>query len=95
MVTVEGNFTELYTETNLKEVTLYLPIPTDWEFSKKALLEVQGRVLVGYDMEQVSIKIDSTSRQIVLSNLPQPTKGPAWAWPSSKRLLLSTEGRSR
>ncbi|WP_367392468.1 DUF4230 domain-containing protein [Lewinella sp. LCG006] len=73
LVTVEGQFSELYTETNLKEVTLYLPIPTYWEFSKKALLEVKGRVLVGYDMEQVSIKVDSMSRQIVLNNLPEPS----------------------
>ncbi len=73
LVTVEGQFSELYTETNLKEVTLYLPIPTYWEFSKKALLEVKGRVLVGYDMEQVSIKVDSMSRQIVLYNLPEPS----------------------
>lgn len=73
LVTVEGQFTELYTETNLKEVTLYLPIPTYWEFSKQALLEVKGRVLVGYDMEQVSIKVDSLNQQIVLSNLPAPS----------------------
>lgn len=73
LVTVEGQFSELYTETNIKEVTLYLPIPTYWEFSKKALLEVKGKVLVGYDMEQVSIKVDSMSRQIVLSNLPEPS----------------------
>ena len=73
LVTVEGTFTELYNETNIKEVTLYLPIPTYWEFSKKALLEVKGRVLVGYDMEQVTIKIDSAAGQIVLSNLPQPS----------------------
>jgi hypothetical protein len=73
LVTVEGQFSELYTETNIKEVTLYLPIPTYWEFSKKALLEVKGKVLVGYDMEQVSIKVDSMSRQIVLNNLPEPS----------------------
>jgi hypothetical protein len=73
LVTVEGQFSELYTETNIREVTLYLPIPTYWEFSKKALLEVKGRVLVGYDMEQVSIKVDSMARQIVLSNLPEPS----------------------
>lgn len=73
LVTVEGQFSELYTETNLKKVTLYLPIPTYWEFSKQALLEVKGRVLVGYDMEQVSIKVDSFNRQIVLRNLPEPS----------------------
>lgn len=73
LVTVEGQFNEIYHETNLREVTLYLPIPTYWEFPKKALLEVQGRVLVGYNMEQVGIKLDSAAQQITLSNLPEPT----------------------
>lgn len=73
LVTVEGEFSELYTQKNLREVTLYLPIPTYWEFAKEAIIEVRGRVLVGYDMEQLSIKIDSTNRSITLSNLPQPT----------------------
>ena len=72
LVTVEGEFTELYTEKNMREVTLYLPIPTYWEFSKEAIIEVRGRVLVGYDMEQMSIKIDSTNRTVTFSNLPEP-----------------------
>ena len=73
LVTVEGEFSEIYRETNLREVTLYLPIPTQWQFSKKALLQVTGKVLVGYDMNQVSIKIDSAAQQITLTNLPQPS----------------------
>ena len=72
LVTVEGDFTELYTEKNLREVTLYSPIPTYWEFAKEAIIEVRGRVLVGYDMEQLSIKVDSLNRTVTLSNLPQP-----------------------
>lgn len=73
LVTVEGQFNEVYHETNIREVTLYLPIPTYWDFPKKALLEVQGKVLVGYNMEQVGIKLDSTAQQITLYNLPQPS----------------------
>lgn len=72
LVTVEGEFNELYTEKNMREVTLYLPIPTYWEFTKEAIIEVRGRVLVGYDMEQLSIKVDSLNRLVTLSNLPQP-----------------------
>lgn len=72
VVTVEGEFSELYNETNHREVTLYLPIPTNWNFSKSAMLEVTGKVLVGYDMENVSITVDSTQKRISLSNLPQP-----------------------
>lgn len=72
LVTVEGEFSELYNETNHREVTLYLPIPTNWNFSRSAILEVTGKVLVGYDMENVSITVDSTQKRISLSNLPQP-----------------------
>jgi hypothetical protein len=73
LVTVEGQFNEIYHETNIREVTLYLPIPTYWDFTKQALLEVEGRVLVGYNMEQVGIKLDSAAQQITLFNLPQPS----------------------
>jgi len=72
LVTVQGEFNETYRETNLRDVTLYLPIPTHWEFSKEALLQVKGKVLVGYDMKQVSITIDSAEQKITLSNLPYP-----------------------
>jgi len=72
LVTVEGTFNELYNEKNYREVTLYLPIPTNWSFAKTALLQVKGRVLVGYDMTKTSITIDSTQRLIRLSNLPEP-----------------------
>ncbi|RME95015.1 MAG: DUF4230 domain-containing protein [Bacteroidetes bacterium] len=73
LVTVEAQLSEVYNETNLREVTLYLPIPTQWQFSKRAMLEVQAKVLVGYDMEQLSITIDSAAKLITLSNLPEPT----------------------
>lgn len=72
LVTVEGYFQELYNETNHKDVTLYLPIPTSWTFSRSAILEVRGKVLVGYDMGKMSITIDSSRHQIRLSNLPDP-----------------------
>lgn len=72
LVTVEGYFHEIYNETNHKDVTLYLPIPTNWTFSRSAILEVRGKVLVGYDMSKMSITIDSSRHQIRLSNLPDP-----------------------
>ena len=56
----------------MREVTLYLPIPTYWEFTKEAIIEVRGRVLVGYDMEQLSIRVDSAKQTVTLHNLPQP-----------------------
>lgn len=72
LVTVEGNFTELYDESNIRKFTVYLPLPTTWSFSKQAILQVTGRVLVGYDMEGVNISLDSTRKQLLIRNLPEP-----------------------
>lgn len=72
LVTVEANFNELYNETRTRPVTLYLPLPSTFNFNKRAVLEVTGKVLVGYDLEKVTISIDSTERVIRLSNLPEP-----------------------
>ncbi|MBK8703326.1 MAG: DUF4230 domain-containing protein [Saprospiraceae bacterium] len=72
LVTVEGQFSELYDETRIRQMTFYLPLPTTWNFSKQAIIQVNGRVLVGYDMEKVRIDADSTSRTLTISNLPEP-----------------------
>jgi len=71
LVTVEGNFSELYDETNKRNFTVYLPMPSIWSFSKQAILKVTGKVLVGYDLKAVEIRIDSTNQQLILSNLPE------------------------
>lgn len=72
LVTVEGNFVELYDEENIRNFTIYLPLPSTWSFSKEATLEVRGKVLVGFDMENIKITADSTNKIIQLSNLPAP-----------------------
>lgn len=72
LVTVEGNFVEHYNEANIRPLTLYVPFPTTFSFSKTASLEVIGNVLVGYDMEQVSITADSTRKVLIINNLPEP-----------------------
>lgn len=72
LVTVEANFNELYNETRTRPVTLYLPLPSTFKFDKKAILEVKGKVLVGYDLEAVRITADSTDRVLRLGNLPEP-----------------------
>lgn len=72
LVTVEGQFSELYDETRIRQMTFYLPLPTTWNFSKQAIIQVNGRVLVGYDMEKVRIDADSATRTLTISNLPEP-----------------------
>ena len=72
LVTVEGTFSEIYDETNIRQLTFYLPVATSWKFSKKAIIQVTGKVLVGYDLESVKLTADSSSKTIYLHNLPEP-----------------------
>lgn len=72
LVTVEANFNELYNETRTRPVTLYLPLPSTFNFEKKAIIEVTGKVLVGYDLESIQITVDSSRQLLRLSNLPEP-----------------------
>lgn len=73
LVTVEGRLTEIYDQRNFREMTLYLPLPATFRFEKSALLQITGKVLVGYDLEAMRVDIDSINRVVTLSNLPTPT----------------------
>lgn len=72
LVTVEGNVSELYHETQTREVTLYLPLPTTFQFDKKAIVQVTGTVLVGYDLENLKLEVDSQGKTLTISQLPEP-----------------------
>ncbi|WP_282775849.1 DUF4230 domain-containing protein [Phaeodactylibacter xiamenensis] len=72
LVTVEGHFSELYDETNIRRFTVYVPMPSTFSFSKKAILQVEGKVLVGYDLKNIKITADSTQKRVVLSHIPEP-----------------------
>lgn len=72
LVTVEGSVSEIYNETMTKEVTLYLPLPTSFAFDKKATVQVTGKVLVGYDLEKLDLKIDEAEKRLTISAFPEP-----------------------
>jgi hypothetical protein len=72
LVTVEGDVSELFSSTSSRNVTLYLPLPSQFSFDKRATVEVRGKVLVGYDLEQLDITIDPDRRVLTLRNLPEP-----------------------
>lgn len=65
LITVEGNFTELY---NYNDSYMYDFFNL---FSKKALLRVTAKVSVGYDFEKLNISFDSISRTVTLNELPK------------------------
>lgn len=72
LVTVEGDVSEIYHSTKTRNVTLYLPLPAHLRFDKEATVQVQGKVLVGYDLEQLQIDVDDANQTVTLSNLPEP-----------------------
>ncbi len=70
LVTVEGDFTELYTYRNA-DATF------DWmkqfsAFQKKAILRVKGRASVGYDLEGMRLEFDEASRTVRLLGIDKP-----------------------
>lgn len=73
LVTVEGDLSELYNETSTREVTLYLPLPTQFNFDKKATVQVIGKVLVGYDLREISLDLNVTDRILTIGNIPEPS----------------------
>ncbi|MFK8009642.1 MAG: DUF4230 domain-containing protein [Saprospiraceae bacterium] len=72
LVTVEAELQEIYDEKSNRNVTVYLPLPTNFTFSKKASIEVIGKVLVGYDLEKITLDVDSINKVLYIRNLPNP-----------------------
>lgn len=72
LVTVEGDVNELFSSTTSRKYTLYLPLPSQFSFDKKATVEVTGKVLVGYDLEQLDLAVDPDRRVLTVRNLPEP-----------------------
>jgi len=64
MAVLEGHFSEIY---DYKD---YSGFDLPW-FSKKALIRVKAKILVGFDLEGMSLKIDSVHHEIVVQNLPK------------------------
>lgn len=71
LVTVEGDFSELYVyqkgETRYEWLNSFTP------FQKKAILRVKGRASVGYDLEQLGLEVDESSFTVRLKELGAPT----------------------
>ena len=65
LTTVEGFFSEIYEKTSFKYFDIY-------PFQKKALVRVKAKVSVGFDFDQLSIDVDSTSKTLLINELPEP-----------------------
>ncbi len=66
LVVSEGNFSEMYSFSDTKKYFYnYL------SFEKKAMLSVNAKVEVGYDLSKLEIQIDSVGKQIIINKIPK------------------------
>jgi hypothetical protein len=67
LITVEGEFSEVFAHRDGKSVFFKL-----LQLKKKALLIVKAKVLIGFDLAKIHIKMESSKRQVILSDFPDP-----------------------
>lgn len=66
LVVSEGNFSEMYSFSDTKKYLYdYL------SFEKKAILSVNAKVEVGYDLSKLEIQVDSVDKQIIINKIPK------------------------
>lgn len=66
LVVSEGTFSEMYNYSDTKKY-FYDYI----SFQKKAILSVNAKVEVGYDLSKLDIQIDSVAKQIIINAIPK------------------------
>ncbi len=65
LVTTEGYFSEILSETDTK---LFYGFPS----TKKVLIKVKAKVSAGFDLSNMKIDADPTTKTLRLSNIPPP-----------------------
>jgi hypothetical protein len=66
-ITVEGDFAEIYHYEDAKEKFLKLINST-----KKALVVINAKAYVGYDLSKIKLRADEENKKIILQHFPQP-----------------------
>lgn len=66
LVVSEGSFAEIYSFLDSKKYFYDM-----FSFDKKAIISINAKVEVGYDLSKLDIKIDSIEKQIIINKIPQ------------------------
>ena len=66
-ITVEGDFAEIYHYEDVKERFLKLV-----SSKKKALVVINAKAHVGYDLSKIQLQADKSNKKIILQHFPQP-----------------------
>lgn len=67
LITVEGDFAEIYRYENTKERFLSLV-----SSKKKALIVINAKAKIGYDLKKIILNSDSDNKKIILNSFPEP-----------------------
>lgn len=67
LITVEGDFAEIYHYENTKERLLKMI-----SSKKKALVIINAKAHIGFDLSKILIQADTKKKKIILGSFPQP-----------------------
>ncbi|SHJ88909.1 DUF4230 domain-containing protein [Pseudozobellia thermophila] len=67
LVSVEGDFAEIYRYENKKE--RFMSLVTS---KKKALIVINAKAQIGYDLKKIGMHADNENKRIVMTNFPEP-----------------------
>jgi len=67
LITVEGDFAEIYHYESVKEKFFSL-----LKGKKKALILIDAKAHVGFDLSQIKLESDTKNKRIILSHFPSP-----------------------
>ncbi|MGB5555653.1 MAG: DUF4230 domain-containing protein [Flavobacteriaceae bacterium] len=67
LISVEGEFAEIYTYENTKDVFMNL-----FAGKKKALIIINAKVHIGYDFKKIELQTEVDKKRIMLTHFPPP-----------------------
>ena len=67
LITIEGDFAEIYKYENTRERFMSLV-----SSKKKALIVINAKAQIGYDLKKILMHADIEQKRIVLTNFPKP-----------------------
>jgi hypothetical protein len=67
LISVEGDFAEIYKYENTKEHFMSLV-----SSKKKALIVINAKAQIGYDLQKILMHANNEKKQIILTNFPEP-----------------------
>ena len=67
LITIEGDFAEIYKYENTRERFLSLV-----SSKKKALIVINAKAQIGYDLKKIGMRADEANKKIILTKFPKP-----------------------